>query len=505
MRGRAVLLLCASALTLRAQLLTNDGAAITVQAGAQLTVQGDVTNMVGATIDNDGLIDLSGDFTNNSGGDLFGTSVGTVILNGGAQAIGGSSITLFNNLSLVGGPVTLAQDIRTGGSAQNGVLSLGASQLLLSAQRLSVLNPLAGAITRSSGFIVSETDPVAGYGEVQWFLGASAPGSRIVPFGSAITGHYLPVTLDILAPGSGGSGSITCSTYPTDPLATPNNRPLPNGLPSLTDIGGIENAPNVVDRFWPMHADGFSTPPTATITFSYRDSEWNLGSNAITEPLLQAQRFDGAAWTQPPGGAVDMTANTVTTVLTNNYGVVWALVQSSSPLPVELLDFTARPEGDAVRCAWRTASEINNDFFTVERSTDGVSFSDVGEVQGAGNSLQLLEYGFVDRAPSSGLSYYRLRQTDLDGTEEWSAMVAVVFAEDGGPPLLVWPNPCETVLNIAGMGEAEQMSVMDAAGRVMIQAARLTGMVDVSGLAAGPYSLAVRNGGGTQVVRFVKR
>ncbi|MBK7556277.1 MAG: hypothetical protein IPI55_17275 [Flavobacteriales bacterium] len=103
----------------------------------------------------------------------------------------------------------------------------------------------------------------------------------MIPFGNDVTNDYLPLIFGITAPGSGGSGSITCSTYPTDPFVAPNNRPLPTGLTSLTDLSGTENAPNVVDRFWPMRTDDYSIPPTATITFTYRDGEWNTGTNTI--------------------------------------------------------------------------------------------------------------------------------------------------------------------------------------------------------------------------------
>ncbi|MBK8499027.1 MAG: T9SS type A sorting domain-containing protein [Flavobacteriales bacterium] len=491
----------------QAQLLTNNGAAITVLSGAQVTVKGDVLNAAGATIANNGTIDLSGDFTNNSGNDLFGSSQGTVLLNGGSQSIGGSSVTLFNNVSLLGGPVTLMQDISTGGyPVQNGVLALGSVQLFLNTQKLSVLNPAPIAITRTAGYIISETDPVAGYGEVQWFIGASAPGNYVFPFGNDITGHYLPVTLNTVVPGSGGSGSITCATYPTDPFASPNNRPLPTGLPTLTDMGGMENAPNVVDRFWPMQADDYATPPTAILTFTYRDSEWNSGTNTIGEGLLQAQRFNGSVWSQPPNGTVNTLTNTVTTSLTNNYVIVWALVQSSTPLPVELLWFDAQPMDEEVLCSWSTATELNNDYFTVERSADGLSFIDIGEVGGAGASQMTHDYAFADKQPLGGLSYYRLRQTDLDGAESWSDVVAV-WRDAPSAELAVYPNPCTDRLFIGGSVPAgEHVLILDATGRVVIDAASSAGTsIDVSALPAGSYVVRTSNTSGSGSARFVKQ
>lgn len=490
-----------------AQVLVDNGAAIAVQSGAQITVKGDMLNAPGSTIANNGTIDLSGDFTNNSGNDLFGSSQGTILLNGGAQAVGGSSITLFNNLSLLGGAVTLTQDINTGGyPVQNGVLDLGSAQLLLNTQKIAVLNPAPGAIARTTGYLVSETDPLAGYGEIQWFIGASAPGTYVFPFGNDVTNDYLPLIVTTTAPGAGGSGSITGSTYPTDPFAAPNNRPLPIGLPSLTDLAGGENAPNVVDRFWPMRADDYSTPPTATITFTYRDSEWNTGTNSIMEGLLQAQRFNGAAWSQPPMGAVSVTANTVTTSLTNNYDMVWALVQSSAPLPVELLAFNAAPDGDEVRCTWTTATELSNDFFTVERSADGTVFTDIGEVEGSGTSQAKHDYAFVDKEPLSGLSYYRLRQTDFDGTESWSEVVAV-WRDEASEELAVYPNPCAHELFVVGGRLAgERVFILDAAGRMVMDFANLRrSSIDVTALPSGSYLVQMTGASGRRSARFVKQ
>ena len=79
-----------------------------------------------------------------------------------------------------------------------------------------------------------------------------------------------------------------------------------------------------------------------------------------------------------------------------NHGT-WAIALETSPLPVELLSFTAMPEeNNRVRCDWVTASEINNDFFTVERSKDGVTFEALGIVDGSGTTSAVSEYYFYD-------------------------------------------------------------------------------------------------------------
>ncbi|HMT28090.1 MAG TPA: hypothetical protein PKD91_02300, partial [Bacteroidia bacterium] len=107
------------------QVVTVNGA--TVSNTSQITIKGDIISTAGATIVNDGTLDINGDFINNSGSSLFGTSEGTVILNGGVQTVSGNDVTVFNNLMLLGsGTKFLQQDIIVGGNtpSTSGILSL---------------------------------------------------------------------------------------------------------------------------------------------------------------------------------------------------------------------------------------------------------------------------------------------------------------------------------------------------------------------------------------------
>ena len=98
-----------------AQLLTNNNVQLTVNTGVLLTVKGDVLNTTGTAIDNAGAIDLTGNWINNTGNTVFGTSAGTVIMNGVNQNIEGSNQTTFYNLDLYNGTKTLLADAETGG------------------------------------------------------------------------------------------------------------------------------------------------------------------------------------------------------------------------------------------------------------------------------------------------------------------------------------------------------------------------------------------------------
>lgn len=116
----------------------------------------------------------------------------------------------------------------------------------------------------------------------------------------------------------------------------------------------------------------------------------------------------------------------------------------SGALPVQLTAFsaTAAPSR-AVRLDWKTASEVNNDYFEVQRSLDGHSFEAAGRVAGNGSSLQAHTYSFTDAAPGAAATYYyRLRQVDHDGTSSFSPVQVVTLAAGGGPvQLTAAPNP----------------------------------------------------------------
>ncbi|MGL4595951.1 MAG: T9SS type A sorting domain-containing protein [Bacteroidia bacterium] len=114
-------------------------------------------------------------------------------------------------------------------------------------------------------------------------------------------------------------------------------------------------------------------------------------------------------------------------------------IYSTSTLPIELLEFTASPYGQQVKTNWVTASELNNDYFIVERSNGGDAFVPIGELDGAGNSTSLLHYEFYDPNPLSGISYYRLKQVDFNGQTSYSAVVPVYFEQQN--TVSVFPNP----------------------------------------------------------------
>lgn len=110
-------------------------------------------------------------------------------------------------------------------------------------------------------------------------------------------------------------------------------------------------------------------------------------------------------------------------------------------LPIELMDFNAIMNGDRVEITWTTASEINNNYFIVERSDDAIDWVEVIKVSGAGHSVSIIDYFEIDNEPLRGLSYYRLTQVDFDGEQETFNIIPVENAKKGEGIMNIYPNP----------------------------------------------------------------
>lgn len=438
----------------------NSSVPITITTGASLTIKGDYQNLGTATINNSDTIDLSGDFINNASNNCFGSSQGTVILNGPTnQGIGGSAVTAFNNLVLVNPNLkTLENDIQVGGTyvSPAGVLAVGDATLFLNTHSATITNPLSGAITSTTGEIVSEE--VDNASKVIWKIGTDA-NPHIVPFGD-LSGTNFPFTYNLT---SGDAGDVTMSTY----QSAPNNTPFPSLPIAVTHIrnnAGVDNSANMVDRYWNIETTG---TPVSEFTFSWPVTE--NAANGTVNPRGQNWNDPQIAWTIPFAGQTNPNAQSVTVpgITDFNHGT-WAIALEASPLPVELLTFTAKPEENKrVRCDWVTASEINNDFFTVERSKDGVSFEPIGMVDGSGTTSAISAYYFYDHSPYSGLSYYRLMQTDFDGTQSWSHIIAVRLDSDNN--IVIYPTIVNDQINIESTSDSDlYFSLYSADGRLVM-------------------------------------
>ncbi|PJJ52877.1 T9SS type A sorting domain-containing protein [Hymenobacter chitinivorans] len=452
-----------TALPTLGQGLSNQGAVISIQSGAQLAVVGDVTVSNGGTIDNAGTLSLTGNWTNNTTGGVLTPATGTVQLVGTTtQQIGGTGTTTFHTLDVSGATsaAQLTADISVGNSS--GLLTLGANKLQLNTHVLTLNNGATSAISRTTGSLVSETNSTAGYGRLNWVIGSNT-GTYTVPLSSGTTD--VPMTANITA-GGNSSGGLSFATYSTGP----DNLPLPTGVTSLRG-----NSIYALDRYWIVQTNNYTLAPTSTLTFGYLTSEFNTAPNNITEGRLRLQRWNGSAWESPQGN-VSVPNNTLTSDLQNTYGIFTGADQNN-PLPVELREFTAQAkETDAV-LSWTTASELNNEGFFVEVSVDSKTFQRVGFVAGKGTTNIAQQYRFTDvgAARRGSLQYYRLRQHDTaEGTDTYSPVRTVSFTQSKlAASLSAFPNPTDrayTVRLTAAKAQTVQLTMYDALGRIVSQA-----------------------------------
>jgi len=143
-------------------------------------------------------------------------------------------------------------------------------------------------------------------------------------------------------------------------------------------------------------------------------------------------------------------------------------------LPVKWLDFTGEKyDDDKVLLQWSTGSEVNNDYFTVERADDGETFEALGTVNATGNSSTASHYSFVDKNPMNDINYYRIKQTDNDGEFEYTSIIAVMFNQVKSiitPSIVnVYPNPSDGEFSIDYEGGSDTFSiyVMNMRGEIV--------------------------------------
>jgi hypothetical protein len=146
---------------------------------------------------------------------------------------------------------------------------------------------------------------------------------------------------------------------------------------------------------------------------------------------------------------------------------------SPTPLPVELTSFTGSVDDRSLATLrWTTASERNTAYFALERSSDGNSFTEVGQLTAAGNSSQALGYQWTDAKPLASTTYYRLRQADYDGTSVYSSVVAVSPSSKADRIVEVYPNPSagqEVKVLLQGFdNELITLRLCDALGRQVL-------------------------------------
>lgn len=191
-----------------------------------------------------------------------------------------------------------------------------------------------------------------------------------------------------------------------------------------------------------------------------------------------------------------------------NQGLVFDVISLGYVgLPIELVYFEVFPnEKGFVQIDWQTATESNNDYFSIERSKNGIDWTEIGREKGAGNSSIVLSYSSVDQSPYIGVSYYRLKQTDFNGTLEYSPLKSVNI-ELYYPEIQLYPNPAQNEISVQGEElDKQEIKLFNFLGQDVTRSATLTKIspsefqVNIELLSNGFYTIKT----GATVKRFQK-
>ncbi len=185
------------------------------------------------------------------------------------------------------------------------------------------------------------------------------------------------------------------------------------------------------------------------------------------------------------------------------YDHVRITVCYTATLPVELINFKVTSFDEWVLVNWETQTELNNDYFTIERSKNLRSWEIIGVVSGNGNSNVLLNYNFSDYKPFKGTSYYRLKQTDFNGKIAYSDPQTIEFEEELSSSIS--PNPVGNELNLFSDFLINQYSIYDLMGRSIEEARDFEEKIDVSRLPKGLYFLVIIGDNKADTHKFIKQ
>lgn len=225
------------------------------------------------------------------------------------------------------------------------------------------------------------------------------------------------------------------------------------------------------------------TAPNRVFTVEWLNTRWGFGASAACISF-QVKLYETTNWIEfayrqesgtpvSPSASVGLTAtgtgnnnfislgnvtstpNVSTTAETSTINTKPATNQSyifkPGTLPVSISSFSVVREKNNHVVQWQTANEINNAFFEIERSANGIQFSSIAQQQSKavlGNSTTLLQYSIDDKNPLSGINYYRLKQVDKDGKIMYSSIISIKNSQSANASISLFPNPVKNKLNI---------------------------------------------------------
>jgi hypothetical protein len=360
------------------------------------------------------------------------STTGTVTIDGnGSQTISGSSsrIPIIRNLVMntsSGGSLTL-----------NVPLNISSTLLMTSGH---IIATSTNSITLTDETVTSNIGNANSFinGPCYYNVTSNALNNLTFPVGKST--KWRPVIL-------GERNSVATSiTYKAEVVNT-SARSLGYTLPATVDTVSDIN-------YWDIDRTLTSTGtalPTQSLTGTQSITLYYLDGDEVKDPSnLRIVKNTSAApttWIDIGGTGSGAPAGFITSTSSpsafTNYSrfTLGDAVGGGNPLPIELISFTAAKKNKAVDVTWETATEINNDYYLVEKSKNGVDFELLGQVKGAGNSLSKLNYSITDEKPYNGIIYYRLKQVDFNETFNYSKIASVDFNSSKDFSFDVYPNP----------------------------------------------------------------
>ncbi|OQP56924.1 hypothetical protein A3860_10125 [Niastella vici] len=247
-------------------------------------------------------------------------------------------------------------------------------------------------------------------------------------------------------------------------------------------------------------------PFTGNVSLYYQDGELN----GLNETQLSLQVHNGSGWNTCINNIVrNSTDNLITTTISGIALNELTLVNAAQgPLPLVWLEITAQRRNNAVQISWQTADETNCAGYQVEKSSNGINWNNLGAALNAHNTTGPNNYNQVDATLPTAISFYRVRQLDLDGRYSYSKTVSVKNDQSNG--IWLYPIPANDVLTVvSGNQPLKGVNIYTSAGSLAASAQlqqAVSYSMNIQQLAAGNYTaLIILNDNSTITKNFIKR
>ncbi|WP_317899851.1 T9SS type A sorting domain-containing protein [Aurantibacillus circumpalustris] len=288
-------------------------------------------------------------------------------------------------------------------------------------------------------------------GPISLRISSTGPTAMNFPLGK--NGAYRPAILNVT------HNDVAPVIYDGELIGTSANS-LGYSLPPTLNLVSLM-------RYWQISREAIPNLSAAVVTLFY-DSD-----DGVPDPsFLSVAKTNGAgnSWTDIGGTGSAAVSGSITSgsFITFSKFALGNKIGGLNPLPIELAEFSAKPLGDQVEVNWITASEKNNCYFTIEKTSDGHFFEEVATIKTNGNSFTNKNYSAIDAHPFEGISYYRLKQTDVDGTTKAYKFVSVDMPKKTS--LKIFPNPSDGNFEIQFDNYSfEKIEILDELGKKIYQ------------------------------------